>query len=51
MNPDGTMRSIRDKAAKREIVNASGERPFNDLAAVEGSVASVVTYPVSARSS
>lgn len=49
MNADGTVRSIRDKAANRELVNASGERPFNDLLRVEGSDASAVTYPVVAR--
>ena len=49
MDPDGTVRSLRDKTANREMVNASGERPFNDLLRVEGSDASVVTYPVSAK--
>ena len=46
MNADGTVRSIRDKSADRELVNSSGERPFNDLLRVEGSDASKVLYPV-----
>ena len=49
MNPDGTVRSIRDKGANRELVNAAGERPFNDLLRVEGSDASVVSYPVAPK--
>lgn len=49
MNLDGTVRSIRDKSADRELVNAAGERPFNDLLRVEGPDASVVTYPVAPR--
>lgn len=48
-NDDGTVRSIRDNAANRELVNASGERPFNDLLRVEGPDASAVTYPVAAK--
>ena len=51
MNPDGTVRSIRDKAVNRELVNAKGERPFNDLLRVEGPDASKVSYPVAAESS
>jgi hypothetical protein len=49
MNLDGTVRSIRDKSANREIVNAHGERPFNDLLRVEGPDASKVSYPVAPR--
>ena len=46
LNGDGSIRSIRDKAANRELVNADGERNFNDLLRVEGPDASKVSYPV-----
>jgi hypothetical protein len=46
---DGNIESINDIAANREIVNNRGERPFNDLLRLEGSDASVVTYPASPR--
>lgn len=49
LNDDGTIQSIRDKTANRELVNTAGERSFNDLLRVEGSDASVVTYPIAAR--
>ncbi|MCC6329539.1 MAG: hypothetical protein IT174_13570, partial [Acidobacteria bacterium] len=49
LNADGTIRSIRDKQANRELVNTKGERPFNDLLRVEGSDASAVSYPVTPR--
>lgn len=49
MNADGTVAGIRDKAAGREIVNAAGARPFNDLLRTEGVEASVVTYPVAPK--
>jgi hypothetical protein len=49
MNSDGTVRSIRDKSVNRELVNANGERPFNDLLRVEGPDASKVSYPVQPR--
>lgn len=49
MNADGTVRSIRDKLANRELVNSNGERPFNDLLRVEGPDASKVSYPVAAK--
>lgn len=49
LNTDGAIRSIRDKTANREMVNAAGERPFNDLLRVEGADASVVSYPVAPR--
>jgi hypothetical protein len=49
LNADGTIRSIRDKSANRELVNANGERPFNDLLRVEGPDASKVSYPVAPR--
>jgi hypothetical protein len=49
MNPDGTIRSIRDKSVNRELVNPNGERPFNDLLRVEGPDASKVSYPVQPR--
>ncbi len=46
MNADGTIHSIFDRKANRELVNAAGERPFNDLLRVEGAEASRVSYPV-----
>ena len=49
LNADGTVRSIRDKSANRELVNANGVRPFNDLVRVEGVDTSKVTYPVAPR--
>lgn len=49
LNPDGTIRSIRDKSANRELVNPNGERPFNDLLRVEGPDASKVSYPVAPK--
>lgn len=49
MNPDGTVRSIRDKRANRELVNPNGERPFNDLLRVEGPDASKVSYPIAPK--
>lgn len=49
LNAGGTIRSIRDKQANRELVNTKGERPFNDLLRVEGSDASAVSYPVTPR--
>lgn len=45
-NPDGTIRSIRDHRADRELVNNNGELPFNQLLRVEGQDASMLTYPV-----
>ncbi len=48
VRPDGNIESIRDLAANREMVNAKGERPFNDLLRLEGSDASTVTYPSAA---
>lgn len=49
LNGDGTIRSIRDKTANRELVNPNGERPFNDLLRVEGPDTSKVSYPVAPR--
>jgi hypothetical protein len=49
MNADGSIRSIRDKATNRELVNTKGERSFNDLLRVEGPDASEVTYPVAPK--
>lgn len=46
MRPDGNVQSIFDKRANREIVNNSGELPFNDLLRVEGQEASKVAYPI-----
>ena len=45
LRADGNVESIRDLSAGREIVNNKGERPFNDLLRLEGSDASVVSYP------
>jgi hypothetical protein len=49
MNPDGTVKSIRDKSLVRELVNNNGARPFNDLLRVEGADASRVSYPVAPK--
>ena len=49
LNPNGTIRSIRDKRANRELVNANGELPFNELLRVEGPDASKVAYPVAPK--
>lgn len=49
MNPDSTVRSIRDKSANRELVNSNGERPFNDLLRIEGPDASKVSYPTAPK--
>jgi len=46
VRPDGTIKSIRDLKANRELVNNTGELPFNDLLRVEGPDASKVVYPV-----
>ncbi len=46
MKGNGTIASIRDKSANRELVNAKGEMAFNELLRVEGSDASRVSYPV-----
>jgi hypothetical protein len=42
---DGTIKSIFDKRASRELVSEKGELPFNELLRVEGSDASRVVYP------
>lgn len=47
--PDGTIGSIKDIAANRELINTGGERPFNDLVKQEGSDLSVVTYPANPK--
>ena len=49
LRPDGTIKSLFDKSANREMVNNSGERPFNDLLRVEGPDASKVFYPVAPK--
>ena len=49
VRPDGTLKSIRDIAAGRELVNNSGELPFNDLLRVEGADASKVVYPIAPK--
>ena len=46
LEPDGTVRSIRDLAQQKELVNNKGQLPFNDLLRVEGADASKVSYPV-----
>lgn len=48
VDTDGTIDSIRDLKANREMVNAKGELPFNELLRVEGTDASIVSYPVKA---
>lgn len=42
---NGTIKSIRDVRSNRELVNAKGELPFNELLRVEGSDASKIVYP------
>ncbi len=42
---NGSIRSIRDVRSNRELVNAKGELPFNELLRVEGSDASKIFYP------
>ena len=49
LRPDGTISSIRDIAANKELVNNNGERPFNDLLRVEGPDASKVVYPTTPK--
>jgi hypothetical protein len=49
LNSNGTIRSIRDKRENRELVNAKGELPFNELLRVEGPDASKVVYPVAPK--
>ena len=44
MRPDGNVESIKNLATAREIVNNSGELPFNELLRVEGSDASRISY-------
>jgi hypothetical protein len=46
---DGTISSIRDRVANKELVNNNGQLPFNDLLRIEGSDASKVLYPVIPR--
>ena len=48
-NTDGTIRTILDRTYKRELVNNTGGRPFNDLLRVEGPEASRVSYPVAPK--
>ena len=49
MRPDGSIKSIRERATGRELVNNGGELPFNELLRVEGADASKVVYPVSPK--
>lgn len=49
LRPEGTVKSIRDISAGRELINNSGELPFNELLRVEGTDASKVTYPISTK--
>jgi hypothetical protein len=49
LDPDGTIRSILDKSANRELINTKGELPFNDLLRVEGPDASKVSYPIAPK--
>jgi hypothetical protein len=46
---DGTIKSISDARSDRELINAKGELPFNELLRVEGSDASRVVYPRAAK--
>ncbi|MCC7307553.1 MAG: hypothetical protein IT173_08300 [Acidobacteria bacterium] len=45
VNKNGSIESIFDKLAGRDLVNSNGEMPFNELLRVEGSDASTVVYP------
>ena len=45
LRPDGTIKSIRDIAENKELVNNNGELPFNELLRVEGPDTSKVVYP------
>jgi hypothetical protein len=49
LRADGTIKSIRDIAANRELVNNNGELPFNELLRIEGPDASRVVYPVAPK--
>jgi hypothetical protein len=49
IEPNGTVKSIRDLRANRELVNDRGALSFNQLLRVEGSDASKVIYPVTAQ--
>lgn len=46
LRADGSIESIRDLKANREIVGDKGELPFNELLRVEGPDASRVSYPL-----
>lgn len=46
LRPDGSIKSINDLKNGREIVNNTGELPFNYLLRVEGNDASRVAYPI-----
>ncbi|MEO5858628.1 MAG: hypothetical protein ABIR33_06730 [Pyrinomonadaceae bacterium] len=46
---NGTIKSLRDVRSNRELVNAKGELPFNELLRVEGADASKVVYPQPAK--
>jgi hypothetical protein len=46
LRPDGNIQSIYDLKAQREIVNAEGEMPFNELLRVEGSNGSRLPAPL-----
>ena len=48
LHPNGTIQSIFDLKANRELVNDKGEMRFNELLRVEGSDASKVAYPTGA---
>ena len=49
LNPDGSVRSIRERSSNRELVNPQGELPFNDLLRVEGPDASRVVFPIAPK--
>lgn len=42
---NGSISSIKDNSSNRELINAKGELPFNELLRVEGSEASKIVYP------
>ncbi len=49
LGPDGSIASIRDLQAKRELVNQKAEIPFNHLLRVAGDEPAVVPTPFDAR--
>lgn len=49
IEPNGSIKSIRDIRSNRELVNAKSELAFNELLRVEGADASKIVYPRAAK--